>query len=745
MRLMFPGGLPVPQARSTRRWLASAVTTVLAVTPGAIALTVPAYAAPVAGGVLAADATTTADPISYPKGSKLVGAGVTGFLTTSPSGYTGFRRYTGGTSQGYSGAVYLRSTPTTDFQVFKGGYMITQRNLATNRDFVVPVGSLPGDASWAGAAGDAVFTTVATEAGTALRKHVREAPTVTVTGLPADATSIMVTPATPAQAKVTFLQNSLVKWGLLDLATDVFTLGAPGAPSVHVPGAMAVSATHTAWCTAAPTDQGPRVFVADRTSGVVQEAPVPPVPSSGFLQVGLVGDWVVYGQKGGMGLAPSLHHAITAYNLTTKATVKVLDHAYEFTSAPDGSLYARGGLVGRGEGMYRIAAGGDTLKAELVAATGEPTEVVATASAVPPAVLDLDQVNGFHFKWTLSREVINPKVTVRHVRTGKTHTLTAQPTTTTAPEFAWVDNNWDEDVPNGDFTWEMTGEPLNGIGPAVTAHGTFKVVRKVQPHDFNDNGSPDLLSRDSAGRLWRTDLFYRPIDTQRGVHEAGARTLLGSGWGIYDRIEAAGNLGGTPVGDLLARDKSGVLWLYQGKGTGDFATRVQVGGGWQIYDKITSGSDLTKDGRADALAVDKSGGLWLYTGTGSATKPFLPRKKIGTGWGICNDVKAVGNLAGGAAGDLVARDKDGVLWLYLGNGDGTFAPRTKIGGGWNAFRPLIAAGDADGDGRPDLMGLGVTSQTSKLYKSTGDWKVPFRTGETMFLDQVNANTSDVVF
>lgn len=744
MRLMFPGGMPVPLARSTRRRLAVAVTTVLAVTLGATALTVPAYAAPLAGARTSADAA--AEPIPYPKGSKLGGAGVTGFLTTSPAGTTGFRRYSGGTGRGYTGTVYLRSTPTTDFLVFKGTYTITQRNLATNGVLDVGVGSLPGDARWAGAAGDALFTTVASEAGTVLRKHVDDAPTVTVTGLPADATSVMVTPATHAHAKVFFTQNSVVKWGLLDLATGVFAPGAPSGPGVPATGPQAVSATHTAWSTATPDAPGPGVYVADRTTGAVQKAPVPQEPwSGGLLQVGLVGDWVVYGQKGGMGLTqPGAHHALTAYNLTTKATVKVLDHAYELTPAPDGSLYARGGLVGRGEGMYRIAAGADTPKAELVAATGEPTEVVATASTVPPAVLDLDQVNGFTFDWTLSREVSNPKVTVRHVRTGKTHTLTAQ-STTTAPVFAWVDNNWAEDVPNGDFTWEMTGEPANGIGPAVTAHGTFKVVRKAQPHDFNDNGSPDLISRDSAGRLWRTDLFYRPIDEQRGIHEAGTRTSLGAGWGIYDRIEAAGNLGGTPVGDLLAREKSGALWLYQGKGTGDFAGRVQVGSGWQIYDQITSGSDLTDDGRADALATDKSGGLWLYTGTGSATKPFLPRKKIGTSWGIYNDITAVGDIADGTAGDLVARDKAGVLWLYPGKGDGTFAPRTKLGGGWNAYRPLIAAGDADGDGRPDLMGLGATSQPPTLYKGTGQGKAPFRTGETMFLNQVTANTSDLVF
>ncbi|MFF5635498.1 FG-GAP repeat domain-containing protein [Streptomyces sp. NPDC012825] len=733
--------MPVLLARPTRRRLAGAVTTVLAVTLGATVLTAPAHAAPVAGGVLAAPATTTADPIAYPKGSRLVGAGVTGFLTTSNTNVTTFRRYSDGTGQGYTGAVYLRSTPTTDFLVFRGAYQITQRNLATNGILEIPIGSLAGaDARWAGAAGDAVFTTVATEAGTVLRKHVDEAPTLKVTGLPADAASVMVTPATPAHATVTFTQNGSGRQGLLDLAGGVLTLDAPG---IH---SQAVSATHTAWSAATATDKGPRVFVADRTTGAVREAPVPPVPSFGGLQVGLVGDWVLYGHKGGMGFVqPSVHHAVTAHNVTTGATVKVLDHAYEFTSAPDGSLYARGGLVGQGEGMYRIAAtGGDTLKAELVAATGEPTEVVVTGSTVPPEVLDLDRADGFTFRWTLSRAVRNPELTVRHVRTGKTHTLT-WPLTSDAPAFAWVDSNRDEHVPNGGYTWELTAEPDNGIGPAVTAKGTFEVVRKTQPHDFNDNGSPDLLGRDSAGRLWRTDLFDRPIDERRGINEAGAKTYLGSGWGVYDRLEAAGDLGGTPVGDLLARDKSGVLWLYQGTGAGNFATRIQVGGGWQAYDEITAGSDLTGDGRADALATDTSGGLWLHPGTGSATKPFLPRKRIGTGWGVHNDITAVGDIAGGTAGDLVARDKDGVLWLYLGKGDGTFAPRTRIGGGWNAFRPLIAAGDANGDGRPDLMGLGTSYWMPKLYEGTGDWKAPFRPGEDMYLDQVTANTSDFVF
>ncbi|MFJ8190094.1 FG-GAP repeat domain-containing protein [Streptomyces sp. NPDC096094] len=76
-----------------------------------------------------------------------------------------------------------------------------------------------------------------------------------------------------------------------------------------------------------------------------------------------------------------------------------------------------------------------------------------------------------------------------------------------------------------------------------------------------------------------------------------------------------------------------------------------------------------------------------------------------------------------APGDLVARDKAGVLWLYLGKGDGTFAPRTRIGGGWNAYRYTVGIGDADRDGRRDLYAYGADE--TYYYPGTGNWRAPF--------------------
>ncbi|MFB8407507.1 FG-GAP repeat domain-containing protein, partial [Streptomyces sp. NPDC055912] len=133
-----------------------------------------------------------------------------------------------------------------------------------------------------------------------------------------------------------------------------------------------------------------------------------------------------------------------------------------------------------------------------------------------------------------------------------------------------------------------------------------------------------------------------------------------------------------------------------------------------------------RDGWADLVATYKRGDLWFYKGTGTAAKPFPPRKKIGFGWGVYHQLTATGNIAGAKAGDLVARDKDGALWLYLGNGDGTFAQRIKVGGGWNEYSHIVGTGDANKDGRPDLYATHGPNRTAYFYAGTGNWRTPLR-------------------
>ncbi|WP_329284111.1 VCBS repeat-containing protein [Streptomyces sp. NBC_00691] len=137
----------------------------------------------------------------------------------------------------------------------------------------------------------------------------------------------------------------------------------------------------------------------------------------------------------------------------------------------------------------------------------------------------------------------------------------------------------------------------------------------------------DLLARDSSGVLWH----YLGL----GNGALSQRTRIGSGWNAYTQIAGKGDVSGDGRPDIVARDGSGVLWLY--KGTGNYRTpftsRTRIGSGWNAYNAIVSSGDLDFDGKADLVARDASGALWLYKGRGSATTPYSGRVKIGTsGW-----------------------------------------------------------------------------------------------------------------
>ncbi len=47
---------------------------------------------------------------------------------------------------------------------------------------------------------------------------------------------------------------------------------------------------------------------------------------------------------------------------------------------------------------------------------------------------------------------------------------------------------------------------------------------------------------------------------------------------------------------------------------------------------MTTVPDVTDDGLPDLVARDASGVLWLYQGTANPASPFKPRIRIGAGW-----------------------------------------------------------------------------------------------------------------
>ncbi|MFK4693183.1 FG-GAP repeat domain-containing protein [Streptomyces pristinaespiralis] len=703
--------------RTHRRRIAGCAATVLAVTLGAGSLTVPAAtAAP-------SPAASTEDGIvEVPTHSTIVTGGAAGFISTNDYRRDSrvWIRYEDGVRTTL-GSHMAENHLAGDTVLECGTTDATVRNLATDTAFTVAKSG-----QCVGLAGGAAFTELRSGGSSTLRMHTRAEGSREVTGLPAGATDMQVKHGNAVHGLLQYLADGVLHRAVIDLATATVTEDRAAPLADRWTFEVALSPTRIAWTETDPTSR--KAYLVVHTLGSDEKETFPVATSR--PQVEFLGDWLVHATSYGADtLAPSQDHALNFRNLRTGATATLLDHVKDVVATTDGDLLVSGGKLGTGDGVFRVSLGQDgTPTADFIAASGYPAGLAEVhESQLPPTAVDFDKTRRVPFTQYFNHQGVKFTETIRHVRTGKTFRYTQDGFFEAGdegyyPHGFWMGLDWygqlDAANPadpkatvaayNGAYTWETTAESGAGFGPAIKRSGTFTVTRAPKQHDFDDNGSPDLLARDASGVLSTPD--------------AGK---IGGGWQIYNRIEAAGDIAGSTHADIVARDASGVLWLYQGNGVGGFAGRVKVGGGWQIYDKLTGGSDFTGDGRPDLLAADRSGVLYLYRATGNVSAPFAARKRIGSGWGVYNQLTATGNIAGAGAGDLVARDKDGVLWLYLGKGDGTFTGRTRVTAGWGRYGELIGSGDYDNDGKNDLLAHEPATKTVYHFPGTGLRATPF--------------------
>ncbi|MFE9606111.1 FG-GAP-like repeat-containing protein [Streptomyces hokutonensis] len=94
--------------------------------------------------------------------------------------------------------------------------------------------------------------------------------------------------------------------------------------------------------------------------------------------------------------------------------------------------------------------------------------------------------------------------------------------------------------------------------------------------DFNGDGRGDLLAQDKSNTLWRYD--------GNGNGGFKPRVKLASNWGSdYNTVIGVGDLTGDGKPDLVSRDTAGTMWRNSGNGMGSFGPRVKVATGWQTY------------------------------------------------------------------------------------------------------------------------------------------------------------------
>jgi hypothetical protein len=167
-----------------------------------------------------------------------------------------------------------------------------------------------------------------------------------------------------------------------------------------------------------------------------------------------------------------------------------------------------------------------------------------------------------------------------------------------------------------------------------------------------------------------------------------SHTSLGTGWNAYNVLTAPGDLTGDGRTDLLARKAStGDVWLFANDGAGKLRAGVKSRS-WPAYKKIVGAGDLNGDGFGEVLALDKAGTLWRYDGTGSGQ--VKERVKVFSNWGASyNVIVGVGDITGDGRSDLVERDTAGNLYRNAGDGRGSFGSRVRIASGWQGYKGVF--------------------------------------------------------
>ncbi|GHH44181.1 secreted trypsin-like serine protease [Streptomyces umbrinus] len=286
----------------------------------------------------------------------------------------------------------------------------------------------------------------------------------------------------------------------------------------------------------------------------------------------------------------------------------------------------------------------------------------------------------------------------------------------------------------GIVSWGVAGCTGKGAYPVFTkvSSYTWAAQPRVDDTDLTYDGRADLLARTPSGGLfqqdskgtslaqrayqgngWQTATWVLQADLDRDFyqdlivrdktdgklyrsymdHAAGDWTWMqiSSVWGGYKSYAIPGDMTGDARPDLLAVDADGSVYLYPGRGNGEFYGKVKVvSGSWKNV-KIFGHGDLSGDGKPDLLVRSTDGTLWLYRGTGKEKTPWSARIKARTGWNFTSYVSN-GDVTGDGVADIMARDSGGTLWLYRGTNKASsdlFATRTSLGTGFNQYNLLF--------------------------------------------------------
>lgn len=114
----------------------------------------------------------------------------------------------------------------------------------------------------------------------------------------------------------------------------------------------------------------------------------------------------------------------------------------------------------------------------------------------------------------------------------------------------------------------------------VKLYDNWKTYKKVVgAGDLNGDGIGDLLAQDTSNNLYR---YYG-----KGNGTFTPRVKLFTNWGSsYNAVVGVGDITGDGKADLVSRDSAGNVWRNNGDGKGSFGPRTKIASGWQGYKSL---------------------------------------------------------------------------------------------------------------------------------------------------------------
>jgi hypothetical protein len=216
--------------------------------------------------------------------------------------------------------------------------------------------------------------------------------------------------------------------------------------------------------------------------------------------------------------------------------------------------------------------------------------------------------------------------------------------------------------------------------------------------DWSGDGRPDVLAVKPSvdgGQLvlypgtGLRDLASLPVPS--GISTAGA-----------DLVRLVGDVDGDGRADAIIRMLDGRLMAARGAGNGTFGAPFAIGRGWDLANMVEPAGDYTKDGVPDVLVRMKTGEARIYALNRSFG--FTWQVHLESGWGAYTAATGVGSMNADFNGDLVTlRAKDGALLLYRGSGPGSTTDYVVLRTGETSLAQLVGIGDMNGDGTNDVL------------------------------------------